>query len=237
MFLKSVKYKNKEKSKNYPFNLMFLKNINNIMFDKNVNYIVGDNGSGKSTLIETIAELYGLHSEGGSRNNIYTKIEPSNILTDCIQLIKYPNHPKDMYFYRSESFYNLSNNLDEIGVSEEMFDKKLLKHSRGESFRKLFKNRFFGNGLYILDEPEAGLSLEYQLELLVLISDLSKNGSQFIIATHSPVLIMIPDANIFQFSDSKEIEKLSYCETKMYSMWEMIFSRREHFIKQLLEEG
>lgn len=236
MFLQKLEYMKNNESSHYPYDLSFLRNINNIKFDNNINYIIGNNGTGKSTLIETIALLYGIHPEGGSRNNIYQPVETESKLSQYVRLIRYPRKPKDMYFYRAESFYNLSANLDEIGVSTELFEKKLHHFSRGESFRTLLQNRFFGDGLYLLDEPESGLSLEYLLEFLVCIDELSKKGSQFIIATHSPILIMQPGVNIFQISETTGIEKVKYDHTTMYQTWKMLFDREQNFIKNLLEE-
>ncbi|MCB5950909.1 ATP-binding cassette domain-containing protein [Enterococcus sp. BWT-B8] len=233
MYLKQLNFYG-ERYNEFPFNLSFLKNLNEIVFSKNVTFITGENGSGKSTLIETIAELLDLNMEGGSKNNTFATYDSYSNLSEKCRLIRYPSYPKDLYFYRAESFYNLVSDLDYLGVSDELFDQNLHNFSRGESIKNLIKNRFFGNGLYLLDEPETGLSLQSQLELLVMIYDLVDSSSQFIICTHSPILMMYPNADILEFDDNG-ISNVTIEKSKIIEQWEMVLKRKEVFISQLFD--
>ena len=235
MYVKGVRISNKIESDDFPYNLPVIKEIDTIEFKTNITFIIGENGSGKSTILEAIAALLQLNLEGGSANNMFvTKNTHSDLYNNC-SLIRYPKYPKDKYFYRAESFYNLSTDLDTLGISPELFDSNLHELSRGEGFKILLKNRFFGNGIYLLDEPETGLSLQSQLEVLIEIHELAKNNSQFIIATHSPVLFMIPDADIYEITPTG-IENKNLYDTEIMQHWQMLFDRKSDFIDMLIKE-
>lgn len=190
LFLKSVTYNQSQiKDKNkYPFNITVIKNLKTLKFTKRVTFLVGDNGIGKSTFIEALAVKLGLNAEGGTENFDFSTRATHSDLYKYFKLKLSEKHPKTKFFLRAESFYNLASEVDDLGVGGYGEDS-LHNVSHGEAFLQLFTNRFTENGLYILDEPEAALSVNRQLTLLYLIDTLSKQGSQFIIATHSPILI------------------------------------------------
>ena len=234
MYVKQVKFEGIPKSE-FPFNLSFVRDMNEVTLSKNVTFITGENGSGKSTFLETIADLQDLNMEGGSRNNRFSTVDAYANLSEACRLVRYPAYPKDMYFYRAESFYNLVSDLDHLGVSDELFARNLHQFSRGESLKELISKRFFGHGLYLLDEPETGLSLQSQLEVLVMVHDLVQLDSQFIICTHSPILLMYPDADILEFSETG-ITAVAQEESRVIQQWDMIFQRKEAFFDQLFED-
>lgn len=235
MYIKLIEFKDRNYTDTYPFNLPAIKNIGQITFEKNISILIGENGSGKSTILEAIAGLIGLNFEGGSTNNLFSTKDTHSELFQYCKLVKYPRHPKDRYFYRAETFYNLITDLDYLGISTELFEKNLHDFSRGESFKELINNRFFGNGIYILDEPETGLSIQSQLEIIIKIKELASRESQFIIATHSPIMLLIPNADIFEIT-STGIFKRKAEETELMKMWEILINRKSNFINMLFEE-
>lgn len=211
----------------YPFNIEVIKNLNEIEFSKPVTFLVGDNGIGKSTLIEALAVQLGLNPEGGTQNFNFNTKNTHSILSDYIRVLTF-NRPKTKFFLRAESFYNVATEI--IRVSEEggqrhIYDSyggNLHECSHGEAFIKLVQNRFSEKGLYILDEPEAALSPQSQMSLLCLINDLVKDGSQFIIATHSPILISYINGEILDLNNN--FEKIKYEDTDIYQTYKMYLS-------------
>lgn len=206
----------------YPFNIKVIKEFDELTLTKPVTFLIGDNGIGKSTFIEALAVRLGLNPEGGSQNfNFSTKDTHSN-LSDYLRCLTY-NKPKTKYFLRAESFYNVASEIERIneidGVLHKIYGGSLHECSHGESFIKLVQNRFIGHGLYILDEPEAALSPEKQMTLLCLINNLVKEGSQFIIATHSPILISYREAEIFDLNNN--FERIEYKDTDIYKIYKM----------------
>lgn len=234
MYIKQLLFTG-EVREEFPFGFPFLKELEAVTFDCPVSFITGENGSGKSTILETIADLLGLNMEGGSKNNRFVTHQTHAALREECRLIRYPSYPKDAYFYRAESYYNLVSELDELQVSDELFERKLHTFSRGESLKELIKYRFFGKGIYLLDEPETGLSVASQLELIVLIDELVKQESQLIICTHSPILLLYPQAKLFELNQGhiREVEKE---EAQIFKDWDMIMHRKDSFIRQLLRE-
>lgn len=208
----------------YPFNIGIIKNFNELKLNCPVTFLVGENGIGKSTFIEALAVKLGLNAEGGSQNfNFNTKDTHSN-LSNYLIVSKY-GRPKTKYFLRAESFYNVASEI--VRISEEggqeplygVYGGNLHECSHGESFLKLVQNRFYDHGLYILDEPEAALSPQRQLSLLCLIDNLVKEGSQFIIATHSPILISYRNSEILNLNDN--FSKIKYEDTDIYKTYKM----------------
>lgn len=203
----------------YPFNIEIVKKFTELSFTSPVTFFVGENGIGKSTFIETIALSLGLPAEGGTQNFMYSTNNTTSNLSDYLKVIK-PNKPKTKFFLRAESFYNFSTEVERL-VEEDGFDTlygsyggNLHECSHGESFIKLVQNRFTDHGLYILDEPEAALSPQRQLSLLCLIDKLVKEGSQFIIATHSPILISYRDGKILDLNNN--FREVDYKDTDNY---------------------
>ncbi len=198
-----------------------------------VTFFVGENGSGKSTLLEAIAVAAGFNPEGGSRDFIFsTKSTHSDLYNYITPIRTIP--PKDGFFLRAESFYNTASYLDENSNMRRYGGVSFHEQSHGEAFISLVTNRFEGNGLYIMDEPEAALSPQRLLTLLVLMDDLVKHRSQLIIATHSPIIMAFPDADIIQFSESG-IERVGYRETEHYRITKQFMDDPERMIKYLLE--
>jgi len=225
--------------KRFPFNIPIIKHFKKITFNKPVTFIVGENGCGKSTLLEAIAVSYGFNPEGGSKNfNFETKNTHSDLFK-FLKIVKSYNKANDGYFLRAESFYNLASNIDEInnaGLGRPLYDsyggKSLHNQSHGESFLSLLKYRLGGNGLYIFDEPEAALSPMKLLELLIIIDDLVNKNSQFIISTHSPILMAYPKAEIYEIDGSK-LKLTAFEETKHYSITKYFILNYEQMIKNL----
>lgn len=205
----------------YPFNIEVVKNFNELYFDTPVTFFVGENGIGKSTFIEAIAVALGLPAEGGTKNFRYETRNTTSKLSNYIR-VEEDNHPKTKFFLRAESFYNFSSEVDNIGVSA-FYGGSLHECSHGEAFLQLVKNRFIDHGLYILDEPEAALSPQRQLSLLCLIDQLVKEGSQFIIATHSPILISYRNGKILDFN--RNFKEVKYEDTDIYKLYKMYLDR------------
>ena len=193
---------------NYPFHLDAVRNLDSLLFHPKVTFFVGENGSGKSTLLEAIAVKYGFNAEGGSKNFNFSNRPSHSELHQHITLSRGIRRPKTNYFLRAESFFNVATeieNLDREGMGPPVIDgyggHSLHEQSHGESFLSLVMNRFGPNGFYILDEPEAALSPSRLLSLLVRIYDLTQQNCQFIIATHSPILMAYPDATIYSLGE------------------------------------
>ena len=202
-------------------------------FKNPVTFFVGENGSGKSTLLEAIAVAAGFNGEGGSRDFVFSTRRTHSDLCDLIIPIR-TIPPKDGFFLRAESFYNTASYLDENSTMKRYGGVSFHEQSHGESFLSLVTNRFEGNGLYIMDEPEAALSPQRLLTLLVLMDELVKKSSQFIIATHSPIIMAFPGADIIQFSE-KGMERVSYRETESYRITKQFMDDPERMIKYLFE--
>lgn len=238
MFLRKVTLL-KEKIKKpgqYPFSIPTIRNLDTLEFKKNITFFVGENGSGKSTLLEAIAYQCGFNPAGGGRNNVYELESSEAKLRDYIRLSWLPKITQG-FFLRAESFYHFASYLDQLGSAPygSYGGKSLHQQSHGEAFLSLFSSRFGQKGIYLLDEPEAALSPARQLALLRLIHDLEISGqAQFIIATHSPILLGYPDAQILNF-DEVPISAIEYEETNHYFIMKGFLNRREKFLEELFE--
>lgn len=200
----------------YPFNIEVLRNFNELSFEKNVSFFVGDNGIGKSTLIEAIAIVLGLNAEGGTENFDFSTKDTHSILYDYLRVSKGFKRPTTRFFFRAETFYNFATEKEYVGGSG--YGKRNLHDiSHGESFMQLIRNRFSEKGLYVLDEPEAALSPINQLNLLAFIDKMAKNGSQFIIATHSPILISYIDGVVYDLNNN--FKKTDYRELDTFNIY------------------
>lgn len=234
LFLKSVTYsqsQTKDKN-NYPFNIAVIKNLKTLKFTKRVTFLVGDNGIGKSTFIEALAVKLGLNAEGGTENFDFSTRVTHSDLYKYLKLKLSEEHPKTKFFLRAESFYNLASEVDDLGISG--YGRNSLHNvSHGEAFLQLFTNRFTENGLYILDEPEAALSVNRQLTLLYLIDTLSKQGSQFIIATHSPILISYLDGVILDLNNN--FAEISYTDTEIYQTYKLFIENYQQVQRNLFD--
>src|SRR5216684_3818127 len=198
----------------YPFCIPAVRHLHRLELHPAVTFFIGENGTGKSTLLEAIATKYGFNVEGGSKNFNFATQESQSDLHDFIRLERGVLHPSDGFFLRAESFYNVATEIDRLGVTRGYGGVSLHEQSHGEAFLALLMNRFLGDGLYILDEPEAALSPARQLALLARIHELIKRGSQFLIATHSPIVMAYPDATILLLDDG--MREIAYEETDHY---------------------
>lgn len=224
----------------YPFCLPAIKNLSNLDFHENVTFIVGENGTGKSTILEAIATAYGFNPEGGTKNFNFSSRETHSDLHNYIRLVKGFKMPKDGFFLRAESFYNVATNIDELdngGIGPRIIDSygghSLHNQSHGESFLALFLNRFSGKGVYILDEPEAALSPTRQMTIISRMHELVLQGSQFIIATHSPIIMAYPNAIIYEIKDG--FHKVKYEETEHYQITRDFFNNTQKMLDILME--
>lgn len=192
----------------YPFNIPALRNLEKLDFSPTATIFVGENGSGKSTLIEAIAVAAGFNPEGGSRNFNFANRPSESSLVDAIRLVRGTRRPRTGFFLRAESFFNVATEVERLDqepsfdapIGPAYGDKPLHERSHGESFLALALHRFFANGLYVLDEPEAALSAQNCLTLLLRMHELISNGSQFVLATHSPILMAYPGATIYSLA-------------------------------------
>lgn len=228
----------------YPFSLPAVRGLDNINLHPAVTFLVGENGAGKSTLLEAIATAWGFNPEGGSRNFRFSTRSSHSNLGDCLRLVKGVRRPKDGFFLRAESFFNVATEIERLDDDEGAFvtappvinsygKRSLHEQSHGESFFSLLMNRFGGKGLYILDEPEAALSPSRQMAMLSRMHELVQNDSQFIIATHSPIIMAYPDAQIFALSQ-EGIRKITYTETEHFRVTRDFLNSHEKMLQILM---
>ncbi len=227
----------------YPFNLPVLKAFQEILLHPKVTFLVGENGSGKSTLIEALAIAWGFNAEGGSKNFGFSTVAAHSRLHDYLRLSRGPRRARDGFFLRAESYFNVATSIDNLDQGDDTSPKiigayggkSLHAQSHGESFFALLENRLRGKGLYIFDEPEAALSPSRQLSMLVRMHDLIADDSQFIIATHSPILMAYPEAWIYQISSSG-IDRVEYEDTEHYQITKSFLNRPQQMLEQLLKQ-
>jgi predicted ATPase len=221
----------------FPYCLPSIRGMETLPFHPKVTFFVGENGSGKSTLLEAIAIEYGLNPEGGSRNFNFATRPSHSRLDEALRLAKTPRLAADSFFLRAESFYNVATEVERLGVDllPVYGGKSLHEQSHGESFFALFQNRFRGCGLYLMDEPEAALSPRRQLQFLSVLHDYCKRGSQFVIATHSPIIMAYPDAWIYSF-DGEGVRQVPYTETEHYLITRGFLSNPKSSLAVLLAD-
>lgn len=217
----------------YPFCIPAVRDLEAIRFHPNVTFFVGENGSGKSTLLEALALGLGFGPEGGTRSVQISTAESVSALHECLRLARGVPKPKDGYFLRAESFFNVATYMDEVGYLEGYGDKSLHRQSHGESFMAVLLNKLRGNGIYFLDEPEAALSPSRQLAALRAMDDLVNEHSQFVIATHSPILLAYPHARIYQF-DEAGIQEVAYEDTAHFAVMRDFLNHYPNRLAQLL---
>ena len=226
---------NRIEEDSYLRNIPAIAGMEELSFENAVTFFVGENGSGKSTLLEGIAVAYGFNPEGGTRNYNFSTYDSHSGLCDAITLSRGIKRAKWGYFLRAESFYNVATKENEYSRGPGGVPQHYHEKSHGESFLALAQQNFRPDGLYLLDEPEAALSPQRQLSLLIEIDRCAKEGAQFIIVTHSPILLGLPGAVILSFDDGP-IHPVSYEETDSYQVMSMFINHREQVIRKLLEE-
>ncbi len=222
----------------YPYNIPAVRHLGRIKFHPDITFFVGENGAGKSTVLEAIAVALGFSAEGGTRNFKIqtTPAESVSPLHRSINLVRSFRRPEDGYFLRAESFFNVATYMDEIGYLGAYGDRSLHERSHGEAFLALLAHKFHGNGLYLLDEPEAALSPNRQLAALVAIRQLIAQESQFIIATHSPILLAYPHAKILQF-DGTGVSEVRFEDTEHYKVTRDFLQNYPRRLEQLFADG
>lgn len=209
-------------------------------FTKPVTFLVGENGVGKSTLIEAIAVASGFNAEGGTLNFDFSTADSHSSLYRYLIPSRGYRRNRDGFFLRAESFYNAATYLDEVeawnpnGPFSSYGGKSLHKQSHGESFLALAENRFSKNGLYLLDEPEAALSPMRLLRLMVTVHELAKGGAQFIISTHSPILMTLPDSDLIQFTE-EGLEHTDYRRTEHFQFTLAYLENPDRMLRELLK--
>ncbi len=213
--------------------IVSIASLQELSFHRPITIFAGENGSGKSTLLEAIAVAYGFNPEGGTKNYAFSTYDSHSELCEAIRLTKGIRRTKWGYFLRAESFYNVATAEDEYSRGPGGVPAHFHERSHGESFLKLAQNSFRGNGLYILDEPEAALSPQRQMTLLLEIARCVQDGAQFIMVTHSPILLGMPEAEILSFDDGR-IHTVSYEETDSYQVTKMFVNHREAVLEKLL---
>jgi predicted ATPase len=225
----------------YPFSLPAVRTLDELKLHPAITFLVGENGSGKSTLLEAIAVAFGFNPEGGSRNFAFATRRSHSDLHQYLRLVRGVQRPRDSYFLRAESFFNVATEierLDEAGGSgppliDAYGGRSLHEQSHGESFMALLLERFKGGGFYVLDEPEAALSPTRQLALLVRLHDLVQAGSQFVVATHSPLLLAFPSSRILSL-ESDGIREVKYEETEHFVVARRFLNDHRALLRQLL---
>ena len=210
-----------------------LKGLNEYQFRKNVTFFVGENGSGKSTLLEAIASSFGFNAEGGTRNYNFSTYHDLSGLAEALRLTRGVIQPRGGYFFRAESFFNVATAIVER-YNDDGTMPDYHKVSHGESFLD-FMSRPDRPGVYLMDEPEAALSPQRQLTLLIHIARMAEAGSQFIIVSHSPILLGIPDAEIAEFSE-EGIRPCAYEDTESYKVTKLFIENRQRMLDLLLHQ-
>lgn len=224
----------------YPFDLPAVAGLDELRFDRRVTFLVGENGSGKSTLLEGIAVALGFNAEGGSRNFRFATRASHSPLHEYLRPSRGVARPRDGFFLRAESLFNVATEierLDEDGRGPRIADaygpRALHEQSHGESFLALVRHRFRGAGLYLLDEPEAALSPMRQMAMLALLHELVGAGAQFVVATHSPILLAYPDARIYELGPHG-LAATSYEETEHFRVTRDFLNRYPAMLGTLL---
>ncbi len=218
----------------YPFCLPAVRSFEWIDLHPKVTFIVGENGSGKSTVLEAIAVALGFNAEGGTKNFRFGTRNSHSELHEHLRIAKGIKRPHDGFFLRAESFFNVATEIENLHVGNSYGGRSLHEQSHGEAFLALMMERFGGKGVYILDEPEAALSPQRQLAVLSRIHDLVLDESQFIIATHSPILMAYPDACIYQCG-ADGISQTFYQDTEHFQVTRDFLDNPERMLRILME--
>jgi predicted ATPase len=225
----------------YPFSLPVVRHLDTLELHPAVTFLVGENGSGKSTLLEALAVAWGFNPEGGTRNFRFGTHASHSVLHEYLRLIKSARRPRDGFFLRAESLFNLATEIERLDaepggppIINSYGHQSLHEQSHGESFFAVMMHRFGGNGFYVLDEPEAALSPTRQLAMLARIHQLVQKRSQFVIATHSPILMAYPNARIYQIG-GEGLDVVALEDTEHYIVAKRFLNDPRHELARVLE--
>ena len=225
----------------YPFNIPAIGGLDELDFDRPVTFLIGENGAGKSTLLEAIAVGSGLNPEGGSRNFNFSTRASHSRLADVLRRSRSARRVRDSYFLRAESYFNVATEIEKLDsepggppIIGSYGGKSLHEQSHGGSFFALFMNRLRGDGFYLFDEPEAALSPQRQLAFLSRMHELVGEGCQFLIATHSPILMAYPNATIYLLADGPP-RQIAYQDTEHFTVTRNFLNRTEQMLDILLD--
>lgn len=237
----TIKWSEVEDPGAYPFCLSSVSKIESIDLRAKVTILVGENGAGKSTILEALAIALGCSAEGGSRNFRFSTADTHTPLHEYIRLARGPKRIRDVFFYRAETFYNFSTEMRRLDEADS-FDPQIKSAyggtelhalSHGQSVIQLFRHRFRAGGVYLLDEPEAALSPARQLEVIAHAHSLTEAGAQIVMATHSPILMAIPGATIFEVSD-EGLNSVEYDSLEQVAIYKRILNNRKDFVRGLV---
>jgi predicted ATPase len=217
----------------YPFDIPAVREMKALAFHPDVTFFVGENGSGKSTLLEAIALELGFGPEGGTRNMQFANAETTSCLHEYLRIVRGVGAPGDWFFLRAESFYNVATYADEAGYLGGYQGKSLHGRSHGEAFLTILNHKLRGRGLYLFDEPEAALSPSRQMTARASIHSLVSEGSQFVIATHSPILLAYPRCKIVLF-DERGLREVRYEETEHYAVTRRFLNDHRRIVEELM---
>jgi predicted ATPase len=223
----------------YPFCVPAIRELDSLVFRSRISFFAGENGTGKSTLLEAIAAHYGFGLEGGNRNFRNDSTESNRSVDPLVKALRlsFDQRTGAGFFLRAESFFNTASHIDEVGVTEGYGGRSLHTRSHGETFFTVLDLKFRHNGLFLLDEPEAALSPQRQLSFLVLIHDVLRKfkDAQFIISTHSPVLLAYPKAQILSFDEGR-VHEVDYEQTGSFQVVHRFLNDREEFLEELFAD-
>lgn len=224
----------RERGSGWPWTIPALAALDELPLAPGVTFLVGENGSGKSTLVEGIAVAAGFAPEGGSLQFGAKTRDERPPLADALLLVRGARRPRDGFFLRAETFFNVVSAIDGYGVQQHYGGVSLHERSHGEGFLDLTVHRFNDGGLFVLDEPEAALSPQGLFTLMRRIHDLVQAGSQFVIATHSPILMAYPGALIYELREDGPVET-AYEDTDHFQMTRAFIEAPERFLGRLLD--
>lgn len=218
----------------YPFSIPAVRELDDLEFHRDVTFLVGENGAGKSTLVEAIALALGFGAEGGTKNVQLNSANDVSALHQHLGMERGAARPRDGYFLRAESFYNVATYMDEVGYLGDYGNRSIHARSHGEAFMATMNDKLRGDGLYLFDEPEAALSPSRQLAALGTIHDLVKDNSQLIIATHSPILMAYPRAKIVLL-DGSGLSEVRYEDTEHYAVTRNFLNDHRRMLHHLID--
>jgi predicted ATPase len=242
-FLRYIRLDPQADAGGYPFDLpvvAHLARLSRLDLDPGMTFLVGDNGSGKSTLIEALATAAGFNAEGGSKSFRFATRSSESSLGDHLVLC-WNRRPRTGYFLRAESFYNVATEIDRLdrepgpSLLAAYGGRSLHERSHGQSFLDLVNHRFGPGGLYVLDEPEAALSVQGCLALMVRMRELLAQGSQFVVATHSPILLAMPGARILQIETDGTIEQVGYEQAEPVALTRAFVNHPHRFLRTMFD--